>query len=171
MTRRAAVPAAAAILVAALPLGMQSPYFLHVAIIACIYVVLAQSLNLVLGYSGLLSLATPAFFGIGAYVAALLALRSGWDGSATFPLAALAGALYAHFITYIDPGVFGFSVTEALLIMVILGGAGTLWGPVAGAVVFTVLPEVLRLTPEIRSLLYGGILLTIVLYRPRRLLG
>ena len=74
-----------------------------------------------------------------------------------------------YFITYIDPGVFGFSVTETLLIMVILGGAGTLWGPVAGAVIFTALPEALRITPDLRSLLYGLILLGIVLYRPRRL--
>jgi branched-chain amino acid transport system permease protein len=84
-------------------------------------------------------------------------------------LAAVAGALYAHFITYIDPGVFGFSVSETLLIMVIVGGSGTLWGPVAGAVVFTAVPEILRLAPEIRSLLYGALLLTIVIWQPRRL--
>jgi branched-chain amino acid transport system permease protein len=84
-------------------------------------------------------------------------------------LAALGGGLYAHFISYIDPGVFGFSISETLLIMVILGGSGTLWGPVMGAVVFTAVPELLRLTPEIRSLLYGAILLLIVVYRPRRL--
>ena len=298
MNRRTAVLCAAAFVVLALPLAAKSPYLLHIAVITGIYVVLAQSLNLVLGYCGLLSLATPAFFGIGAYVATLLALRLGWDSSATlavamlagvttglivgFPslrvsrhafvivtlaatlllqlaalnwedltrgslglpnipaprllghligdrmqwyyvsaaaaacatfftwlvvssrfgramlaardneqlalacgidvfrtrlfafclsgaLAAVAGALYAHFITYIDPGVFGFSVTETLLIMVILGGPGTLWGPVAGAAIFTALPELLRITPELRSLLYGAILLAIVLYHPRRL--
>jgi hypothetical protein len=75
-------------------------------------------------------------------------------------------ALYAHFITYIDPGVFGFSISETLLIMVILGGSGTLWGPVGGAVVFAALPELLRIAPETRSLVYGIILLLIVLYRP-----
>src|SRR5688500_17966141 len=84
-------------------------------------------------------------------------------------LDAFAGALYAHFISYIDPGLFGFSVTETLLIMVILGGSGRLWGPIAAAVVFTALPEVLRMSPEIRSLVYGVILLSIVLFRPRRL--
>ena len=84
-------------------------------------------------------------------------------------MAAFAGALYAHFISYIDPGVFGFSVTETLLIMVILGGSGTLWGPIAAAVVFTALPEILRLTPEIRSLIYGLILLAIVLFGSKRL--
>ena len=82
-------------------------------------------------------------------------------------LAGLAGAAYAHYLTFIDPGVFGFSLTESLLIMVILVGSGTLWGPVAGAVVFTVIPEVLRLAPELRSLLYGFVLLAVVLFLPR----
>ena len=51
--------------------------------------------------------------------------------------------------------------------MVILGGSGTLWGPVAGALVFTGLPELLRVAPEIRSLIYGLLLFVIVLYMPR----
>jgi branched-chain amino acid transport system permease protein len=263
-----------------------------------IYVLLVLSLNLVLGYCGLLSLATPAFLGVGAYASALLSMRLGWDSGVTFacailggvftglvlgapslrvsrhsfvivtlsatlllqliannwedltrgvlglasipaphffgvvldgklpwyyfmcalafagigafaaivssrvgramvaardnePLAAavgidvfrlrlfafavsgglagLAGACYAHYVTFIDPGVFGFSFSESLLIMVILGGSGTLWGPVAGAVVFTILPELLRVAPEIRSLLYGSLLFVIVLYMPRGL--
>ena len=80
-----------------------------------------------------------------------------------------------HAVDAIEPidashvAVFGFSVSETLLIMVIVGGSGTLWGPVAGAVVFTALPEILRLTPEIRSLVYGAILLAIVVWQPRRL--
>jgi branched-chain amino acid transport system permease protein len=83
--------------------------------------------------------------------------------------AGLAGACYAHYLTFIDPGVFGFSFSEALLIMVILGGSGTLWGPVVGAIVFTILPELLRVAPEVRSLLYGVILFVAVLYAPRGL--
>lgn len=84
-------------------------------------------------------------------------------------LAGAAGACYAHYLTFIDPGVFGFSFSEALLIMVILGGSGTLWGPVFGAVVFTLLPELLRVAPEVRSLLYGLLLFFIVLRMPRGL--
>lgn len=274
-----------------------TPYLAHIAIMTCIYVMLAQSLNLMLGYSGLLSLATPAFLGMGAYTAALLGFahvdsslsfvgaaaigavtglalgvpslrlsrhsfvivtlsftlllqliasnwvdltrgamglsdipavrlfgwtlagKTGWlvlaGGLAVLvvlatsaivssrlgramiavrdnePLAVaagidplkirlfafavsgafagLAGACYAHYISFIDPGVFGFWFSEPLLIMVVLGGSGTLWGPVLGAVVFTALPELLRLAPEIRSLLYGIILLLAVLYLPRGL--
>jgi branched-chain amino acid transport system permease protein len=290
----------ALVLALALPWTTGSAYVLHIAIMTLIFVVLVQSLNLVLGYLGLLSLATPAFFGIGAYVAALTALKLGWSGPATIAAAALAGvatgliigvpslrvsrhsfvivtlsvtlllqlaagnweeltrgalglanippprllgfavdgkvtwyyfvlifavaavflthvvvssplgramiaardnevlakavgidvyrvrlfafavsgglaglggALYAHYFSFIDPGVFGFSYSEVLLIMVILGGAGTLWGPVLGAVAFTALPEVLRVAPQTRSLVYGFILLAIVLYMPRGLVA
>ena len=93
MKRKTAALAAAVLAVLALPLAIESPYLLHIAIVTGIYVVLAQSLNIVLGYCGLLSLATPAFFGMGAYVATLLALRAGWDSMATLALAAIAGLL------------------------------------------------------------------------------
>jgi branched-chain amino acid transport system permease protein len=291
---------AAVVLIAlALPWFVSSPYVLHIGIMTLIFVVLAQSLNLVLGYSGLLSLATPAFFGMGAYTAALMAFKLHAGGMSTIAAAAavgaltslaigvpslrvsrhsfvimtlsatlllqviagnweeltrgalglpyippprlfgrviegeiawyhvtllfaaaavlathlivsspagramiaardnetlaravgidvvrirlfafcvsgafagVAGALYAHYITFVDPGVFGFNFSEVLLIMVILGGAGTLWGPVFGAVVFTLLPEILRVAPDTRSLIYGFILLGIVLYMPFGLL-
>ena len=293
---RRAIVGALLLLMLCVPLLTPSPYLLHIAIIAGIYVLLVLSLNLVLGYCGLLSLATPAFLGIGAYVSTLLTMKLGWDASLTFAaataagvltglalgapslrvsrhsfvivtlsatlllqlvannwidmtrgslgissipaprwfgqvidgkiswyyfmctaaivatactglivssrigramvaardneplataagidvfglrlfafavsgaLAGFAGACYAHYLTFIDPGVFGFSFSEALLIMVILGGSGTLWGPVAGALVFTGLPELLRVAPEIRSLIYGLLLFVIVLYMPR----
>ena len=93
MKRKTAALTAAVLAVLALPLAIESPYLLHIAIVTGIYVVLAQSLNIVLGYCGLLSLATPAFFGMGAYVATLLALRAGWDSMATLALAAIAGLL------------------------------------------------------------------------------
>lgn len=277
-------------------MDMFSPYLLHIGIMTGIYVLLVQSLNIMLGYSGLLSLATPALFGMGAYASALLSMKLGWDSTLTFacataigaatgvalgvpslrlsrhsfvivtlsvtlllqlvasnwidltrgslgiadipaarlfgftlagkgawlafmavlsllaiaatwsivasrlgramiavrdnePLAiaagidvlkmrlfafacsgafaGLAGACYAHYLTFIDPGIFGFSISESLLVMVILGGSGTLWGPVVGAVIFTALPEVLRMAPEMKSLLYGTLLLLIVLFMPQ----
>jgi branched-chain amino acid transport system permease protein len=50
-------------------------YLLHILILICIYIILAVSLNLLVGYTGILSIAHAAFYGIGAYVAALMALR------------------------------------------------------------------------------------------------
>src|SRR3970040_2589003 len=50
-------------------------YLLHILILICIYVILSLSLNLLVGYTGILSIAHAAFYGVGAYVAALMALR------------------------------------------------------------------------------------------------
>ena len=273
-----------------------SPYLLHIGIMTGIFVLLVQSLNIMLGYSGLLSLATPALFGVGAYASALLTMKWGWDSTLTFAIATaigalsgvalgvpslrlsrhsfvivtlsatlllqliasnwidltrgalgiadiptaklfgmplvnkemwlalmvflsalaiaatwaivssrlgramiavrdneplavaagidvlkirlfafacsgafggLAGACYAHYLTFIDPGIFCVSFSVSLFVLVILGGSGTLWGPVVGAVIFTALPEVLRMAPEVKSLLYGCLLLLIVLFMPQ----
>lgn len=92
MSRKAVALWSVALVALAFPLFVQSPYVLHIAIITGIYIVLVQSLNLILGYCGLLSLASPAFFGVGAYVATILALRLGWDSVATLFLSAAAGA-------------------------------------------------------------------------------
>ena len=80
-----------------LPLWLQSPYHLHVAIMAGIFAVLAMSLNLLLGYTGQLSLGHAAFFGIGAYTSALLTLKLEWSFwpalAAAISLAGAAGFL------------------------------------------------------------------------------
>jgi branched-chain amino acid transport system permease protein len=80
-----------------LPLWLQSAYHLHVAIMAGIFGVLALSLNLLLGFTGQLSLGHAAFFGIGAYTSALLTLKLEWSFwpalVAAVALAAAAGWL------------------------------------------------------------------------------
>jgi len=282
-------------------------YLLHILIMIGIYVILATSLNLIMGYTGLLSIAHAAFYGIGAYVAALMALRlhspfllnvvcavivGGLLGAlvgfpslrirddyfviATFAfqiiafsvlnnwvsftggpmglpgipqpvlfglkvssqfgfltlvgcfctltlwtthrivlsplgrvlkairedeifvqaagknvngykimvfvvgagMAAVAGVLYAYYISFIDPT--SFTVTESIFIIsiVIIGGAGDLWGPVIGAVLLVTLPEVLRfiglpssMAAHIRQILYGGLLVVFMMWRPRGFRG
>jgi branched-chain amino acid transport system permease protein len=93
-------------------------------------------------------------------------------------LAALAGSLYAHYISYIDPT--SFTVMESILIisMVIIGGAGSLWGPLIGAVVLVTLPELLRfvglpssVAANLRQIIYGGLLVAMMLLRPQGLVG
>jgi branched-chain amino acid transport system permease protein len=80
-----------------LPLWLQSAYHLHIAIMAGIFGVLALSLNLLLGFTGQLSLGHAAFFGIGAYTSALLTLKLEWSFwpalVAAVALAAAAGWL------------------------------------------------------------------------------
>lgn len=93
-------------------------------------------------------------------------------------LAASAGSLYAHYITYIDPT--SFTVMESILIisMVIVGGAGSLWGPLIGAFVLVTLPEGLRflglpsaVAAHLRQIIYGSLLVVMMMVRPRGLVG
>jgi branched-chain amino acid transport system permease protein len=282
-------------------------YLLHIFILIGIYVILAESLNLIVGYTGLLSIAHAAFYGVGAYVTALMALKLGspflvnllcaivisgllggvvgipslrirddyfviatfafqviafsilnnwvsftggpmglpgipqpvlfgWEisshyeflllvgGLAAFTvwichriiqspfgrvltairedevftmaagknvaaykvivfmigsfLAAIAGALYAHYISFIDPT--SFTVMESIFIIsiVIIGGAGSLWGPVVGAALLVMLPEMLRfiglpssVAANIRQIIYSGLLVVFMMWRPQGLMG
>ena len=93
-------------------------------------------------------------------------------------LAALAGSIYAHYITYIDPTTF--TVMESILVisMVIIGGAGSPWGPLIGAVVLVTLPEALRfigmpssVAANLRQIFYGALLVIMMMFRPRGLVG
>ena len=282
-------------------------YLLHILILICIYIILSESLNLIAGYTGLLSIAHAAFYGVGAYVAALMGLNlhtpfivnvlcavilSGLLGAlvgipalrirddyfviATFAfqvitfsvlnnwvsftggpmglpgiprptilgltisshlgfllligffcalilwishrivqspfgrvlksiredevlalatgknvaahkvlvfvigagMAAVAGVMYAYYISFIDPT--SFTVMESIFIIsiVIIGGAGSLWGPVIGALVLVILPEALRfvgmpssIAANMRQIIYGGLLVAFMMWRPQGFLG
>lgn len=282
-------------------------YFLHLAILVGLYIILATSMNLIAGYTGLLSIAQAAFYGVGAYTAALMSLNLhspfllnvicaiilsgllgalvgipslrirddyfviatfafqviafsilnnwvsftggpmglpgipqpnifGWEVNSyweyllltatlagillwachrvvhspfgrvlmairedeTFALAAgknvaaykvlvfvigaamasVAGVVYAHYISFIDPT--SFTVMESIFIIsiVIIGGAGSFWGPVVGAVVLVTLPEILRfvgmpssVAANVRQILYGGALVACMMLRPQGLMG
>jgi branched-chain amino acid transport system permease protein len=283
--------AAAVAVLALLPLALETPYWRGILIICAMNVLLAMSLNLVLGYTGQLNLGQSAFFAIGAYVSTVLIKTYGWNfwlaaaaavaaaGIVGLALAAFAVRLRGHYlaiaslgfavITYqiivnwervtegvrgiygirpppgfgsslalfylvagialvvyvvLDnlvrspigetlrairedevsaaslginparwkafafgigaaiaglagcfyPGFVGTLVPEAfnivesftMLAMVIVGGMGTMIGPVIGAVVLTFLPELLRGIGELRLLVYGVALTLAVLFMP-----
>lgn len=80
--------------------------------------------------------------------------------------AAVAGALYAHYVTFVSPGSFGFHTSVQLVTMVVLGGMGSLWGAVAGATFLTVLPEALRAIEDYDILVYGGLLILCMMFLP-----
>jgi branched-chain amino acid transport system permease protein len=93
-------------------------------------------------------------------------------------LAALAGSLYAHYVTYIDPT--SFALTESVLVisMLIVGGSCSPLGPVTGAGLVVVLPEVLRflglpnnVAANTRQILYGVLLVLALAFRPRGIIG
>src|SRR5262245_60518838 len=103
------------------PLGIASPYYLHILIMAGIFAILALSLNLLLGYTGQLSLGHAAFFGIGAYTSALLTLRLEWSVWLGLPAAALAAALAGWAI-----GRLALKVRGAYFVLVTISFAGVI---------------------------------------------
>lgn len=282
-------------------------YLLHILILIGIYVILSVSLNLITGYSGLLSIAHAAFYGVGAYVAALLALKfhspflanilcavilSGLLGAllgipslrirddyfaiATFAfqvitfsvmnnwisftggpmglpgipqpaifgweinnhyeflflisllciitlwiahkivtspfgrvlkairedevfaqamgknvasykvlifvigacMASVAGVMYAYYISFIDPTSFTIMESIFIISIVIIGGAGNIWGSVLGAAALVILPEALRflgmpssIAANMRQIIYGALLVIFMLFRPQGFIG
>lgn len=274
-------------------------YILHLAILAGIYVILALSLNLIIGYAGQVSLGHAAFYGIGAYASTLTALNwnfpyllavlaamlftglcglalglptlrlkedylaivtlgfgviidlvmrnleitGGPDGIVGIPspvilglsfrppqlyfllvclgvvftlvftyllvnsyhgralrairdhettaqvmginspaykvaifalaaaLAGLAGSLFAHYIKHINYESFGLHTSILILCMVVLGGMGSIPGSVLGAIILTALPETLRQFQSYQDLIYGGLLVALLVWRPQGLLG
>ncbi len=285
------------------PILFQDPYFLHMGILVGIYGLLSISLNLLLGYTGQLSLGHAAFFGVGAYLSSLAYLNLGiplWGGVAvalagsgllgffvarlafklrgayfvimtigiaevlklvalnwvdltkgpmgltdiaapeihlgfitldfgqkmpfyylvlffvilTFVLqnrlvnstfgrsfiairenedlaesvgidafkylvivvivsssiAGVAGSLYAHYVSFIDPGVFAFFISVNAVMMAIGGGQGTQAGPLLGAVLFTLIPEWLRVFGDARMAVYALMVIFIVIFMPKGML-
>ncbi len=282
-------------------------YLFHILIMLCIYGILALSLNLLIGYSGLLSLAHAAFYGIGAYASTLLMVKLGlnffpalilgifisgslalliaypslrlkgdyfvlaslgfqlivfsilynWIGLTRGPygipgiprptifgfefnsitsyfilsagifslvfvfirhlcqspfgralkslredeiaarvmgknvpllkvwtfiiaggLAAISGALYAGYVTYIDPTSFTLDESIFIITIVLVGGSGNLKGPLAGVLFMIILPEALRfiglpdtIAPNVRQMIYGLLLILLMRYRPQGLAG
>ena len=81
-------------------------------------------------------------------------------------LAGGVGALYVHYLSVMCPEEMTVALTVNLLVIVFLGGVGSLRGVLVGAVLFTALPEVLRLAPTWRLVIYGGLLLLVVVRSP-----
>ena len=83
----------------------------------------------------------------------------------------MAGALYAHIVSYISPESFQSSQSQLLMTMLLFGGMGNLAGPIIGAVIVTILNETLQGFSSYRMLIYGFIILASVLYMPKGLYG
>ena len=86
-------------------------------------------------------------------------------------LSGVAGSLYAHMLGYIDPQTFTFDTSIMIVSIVILGGMGSLKGPIVGAAILVVFPEVLRFLSEYRFLVYGVILVLMMRFRPQGIFG
>jgi len=93
--------------------------------------------------------------------------------------AGIAGALFGHYTRFLSTADFTFIRSFEIIIMIVLGGMGSITGSVLGAVVITVLPELLRLLPsvggfnfaDLRLVIYSALLILIMLTRPQGVLG
>lgn len=83
--------------------------------------------------------------------------------------AGMAGALYANFVTYINPAQFSFLKSFEIVVMVIIGGMGSILGVILSAILLTILPEALRSVAQYRMVIYSLLLIVIMITRPRGL--
>ena len=86
-------------------------------------------------------------------------------------IAGFAGALYANLVGFLSPDTFTFEVTAQVLSMVLIGGMGTTFGPVVGAIFIMALPEMLRVSKEYYQVIYGAGVAFTVLFLPQGILG
>jgi branched-chain amino acid transport system permease protein len=89
--------------------------------------------------------------------------------------AGIAGALFGHFRQFLHTNDFQFIKSIEIIIMIVLGGMGSISGSILGAIVITILPELLRKLPGdlygYRLVIYSGLLIVIMLTRPQGVLG
>jgi branched-chain amino acid transport system permease protein len=85
--------------------------------------------------------------------------------------AGVAGGLFAHFLSYLNPSSFTFLKSIEVIAMVVLGGMGSITGSVLAAIILTLLPEVLRPVKDFRMVIYALMLIILMITRPQGLLG
>jgi branched-chain amino acid transport system permease protein len=86
-------------------------------------------------------------------------------------LASIGGSLFVHSLGFVSPDPFGFRLSVQLVVMVIVGGSASVWGPVAGAALFTALTQFLQKTGErvpyvadLDTVLFGAVLVVVVVF-------
>lgn len=91
--------------------------------------------------------------------------------TASAVLAGLAGSLFAHYVKNVSPESFAVATSFAVLVSVLVGGMGTIMGPVLGGIALTFLPEYLRVFQEHRFTIYGALLIVVIIAMPTGVAG
>lgn len=86
-------------------------------------------------------------------------------------IAAVAGGFYAFYLGFVEPGFLSIDQSLAIIAMVLLGGRGWVWAPAVGALLLTALPHLIQFGPEVRSMVYGLILILTILFMPQGIVG
>jgi branched-chain amino acid transport system permease protein len=90
--------------------------------------------------------------------------------AASSAMAALAGVLYAWFVRYISPPPFEFfALSFPVFVLVAVGGSGSVWGPVVGAIFLTGIPELMEVEAHVKVIAYGLVLLAVIVLMPKGL--
>ena len=105
-----------------------------------------------------------ALFGVNARSVKVLAFTIG------AAIAGLAGALYAHHYNFIEVAQFDLTLSIDVLLFVLIGGTQTAWGPIAGAAIFTLLPEALRASVQWRYVIFACLIIFVMAVRPEGLI-
>jgi branched-chain amino acid transport system permease protein len=85
--------------------------------------------------------------------------------------AGIAGVLFAHYRLFIEPKDFMWVKSVEVVVMLVLGGLGSMTGAIVGAIVMTTLPETLRSASEVRMVLYAAVLVLMMIFRPQGIFG
>ncbi len=85
--------------------------------------------------------------------------------------AGIAGSFYAHYVAFIDPSMFDFSWSSMAVVATVIGGKGTVWGPLIGGAMITIIPEFLRVASAWRLPIFGLLLIVIVVFMPNGLIS
>lgn len=85
-------------------------------------------------------------------------------------LASLAGSLFAHCYQYVSPDTFGIFASTDFVIMVVIGGMGSIWGSVFGAAFLTLIPEWVEFFDTYKDFVHGGILVLVLMFLPQGLI-
>jgi branched-chain amino acid transport system permease protein len=85
--------------------------------------------------------------------------------------AGIAGGLFGHYLMYLHTNSFTFMKSIEVVIMVVLGGMGSITGSILAAIILTILPEFLRILKDYRMVIYSFILIVLMLTRPQGIFG
>lgn len=86
-------------------------------------------------------------------------------------IAGIGGALYAHHFSFVEAQYFGIALSISIVLFVVFGGTQTVLGPLAGAIVFTLLPELMRASAQWRYIIFAAIIIVMMVVRPQGLIS
>ena len=86
-------------------------------------------------------------------------------------MAGIAGSLYVHVNQFASPETFSVSSSILLVVMVAIGGSGSFWGPILGAAIYTIVPQVLLDYEDAELMLFGLAMLVVLIISPTGLAG